>query len=343
MGSPRVAVINSDLLQQRILAESLERLGFEVVLNIPAARMTLALIRETQADAWLVTVRDDDEVCGESFDSLLDGDAPVLVGMDDAPDNNCTSFLRWEKKLLTKLRDLTDTPAPAAEVSQVPWAQKQHREILLPAVFADDTRKLPLQIFVLGASLGGPEAVKEFLDVLPQGLPVAFVYAQHIDERFEQALCQAVGRHSLYQLKNVENAAVLAAGEVLIAPVSTTFDLVGLDRISLGTSPWDGPYGPSIDGVIDVVFNHARQRFGCILFSGMGSDGAESISALPEGTDVWVQAPEGCGNASMPESAIHTGKVTFVGDSYQLALKLVEHLKDKWIENYERKPDHQCG
>ena len=64
MGSPRVAVINSDLLQQRILAESLERLGFEVVLNIPAARMTLALIRETQADAWLVTVRDDDEVCG---------------------------------------------------------------------------------------------------------------------------------------------------------------------------------------------------------------------------------------------------------------------------------------
>ncbi len=88
MASPKVAVINSDLLQQRILAESLQRLGFEVVLNIPAARMSLALIKQTEADAWLVTVRDDDEVCGESFDSLLDGEAPVLVGMDDAQDNN---------------------------------------------------------------------------------------------------------------------------------------------------------------------------------------------------------------------------------------------------------------
>ena len=343
MASPKVAVINSDLLQQRILAESLQRLGFEVILNIPAARMTLAAIEQTHADAWLVTFRDDDDVCGESFDALLSGEAPVLVGLDDAPDNHCTSFLRWEKKLLTKLRDLTDTPAPAAEVSQMPWEQKQHRDIPLPDVFADGASKLPLQIFVLGASLGGPEAVKEFLDVLPAGLPVAFVYAQHIDERFEQALCQAVGRHSAYQLKNVENAAVLAAGEVLIAPVSTTFDLVGMDRISVGSTSWDGPYGPSIDGVIDVVFNHARQRFGCILFSGMGSDGAESISALPQGTDIWAQAPEGCGNASMPESAIQTGRVTFVGDSYQLALKLVEHLKEKWTENYERKPDHQCG
>jgi len=343
MTLPRVAVLNSDLLQQRILGESLQRLGFEVVLNAPTARITAGLLDETNADVWLVTLRDDDEICGDCFEQLLDGDVPVLVGMDEAPDNRCTSFLRWEKKLLTKLRDLIDAPAPAAIVSAMPWEKSEHREIALPAEFAGTPRSVPLQIWVLGASLGGPEAVKKFLDVLPAGLPVAFVYAQHIDERFEEALCQAVGRHSAYQLKNAENAMTLKSGEVLIAPVGTTFDLVGLDRVSIGSKPWEGPYGPSIDGVIDVVRHHANHRFGCILFSGMGSDGSESISAMPEGLPVWVQTPATCGNASMPESALSTGRVTFSGDSYQLAQKLVEQLRDKWKEDYERKPDHQCG
>ncbi len=338
-----VAVVNSDLLQQRILGDAIERLGFKLVLNAPTARLSPELVENTRADVWLVTVQDDDELCADSFDQLLSGDVPVLVGMDAAPDNKCTTFLRWEKKLLTKLRDLTDTPAPAAEVSQVPWERKSHPPIELPEEFAGLNRQVPIAIFVLGASLGGPEAVKEFLDALPAGLPVAFVYAQHIDERFEQALCQAVGRHSAYQLNNAENAATLSCGDVLIAPVATRFDLVGLDRISVLDQPWDGPYGPSIDGVIDVVYNHAQRRFGCILFSGMGSDGSEGISAMPEGSQIWAQSPAGCGNASMPESAINTGRVTYIGDSYQLAGRLTEHLKEIWKEDYERKPDHQCG
>tara|TARA_Y100000296_G_scaffold86525_1_gene126582 strand:- start:4867 stop:5898 length:1032 start_codon:yes stop_codon:yes gene_type:complete len=338
-----VAVVNSDLVQQRILCDAVERLGFTLVLNAPTARLSSELIQRTHADVWLLTVQDDDVVCSESFDQLLNGDVPVLVGMDAAPDNKCTSFLRWEKKLLAKLRYLTNTPAPAATVGQFPWQRRSQRRIELPEEFLEIDRQVPVAIFVLGASLGGPEAVKEFLDVLPAGLPVAFVYAQHIDERFEQALRQAVGRHSAYKLSNVEDVSTLCCGDVLIAPVSTQFNMTGLDYISTSDKAWNGPYGPSIDGVINLVYNHAKRRFGCILFSGMGSDGSESISAMPKGTQIWVQNPAGCGNASMPESAINTGCVTYVGDAYQLACRLTEYVRTVWIEDYERKSNHQCG
>lgn len=38
----------------------------------------------------------------------------------------------------------------------------------------------PMPVWVLGASIGGPQAVKEFLAKLPAGTPAAFVVAQHI-------------------------------------------------------------------------------------------------------------------------------------------------------------------
>lgn len=334
MPTPRVAVLTNDLLQQHVLNDTLRRLGFQVVLNTSPQRVNEAQLTDVETDVWLVNLHDEDAF-DDGLDLLLYGDIPVLIGMDEAPQKTCTSFLRWEKKLLTKLRDLTHSPAPAAPVSETITEKVTGRDIPLPSEFRDYQGTKPLQIWVLGASLGGPEAVKEFLDVLPEGLPVAFIYAQHIDPRFEQALCQAVGRHSAYRLKNIEHGASLEIGDVLVSPVANTFDLAGAERLSVNTDPWEGPYGPSIDGVIERVARFAGTRFGCILFSGMGSDGAESITGVAEGLPLWVQRPETCGNSSMPESAIGTGRITYIGDPYQLALQLVQNVKLKWKEEHE--------
>lgn len=334
MPSPRVAVLTSDLLQQHVLNDTLKRLGFNVVLNTSPQRIEQSQLIAAETDVWLVNLQDDDAF-DDGLDTLLHGETPVLIGMEEAPRKTCTSFLRWEKKLLTKLRDLTHSPAPAAPVSDSIVEKVTGRDIPLPSEFREYAGTTPIQIWVLGASLGGPEAVKEFLDALPEGLPVAFVYAQHIDPRFEQALCQAVGRHSAYRLKNIEDGALLEVGDVLISPVSHTFDIGGVDRLSVNTEAWEGPYGPSIDGVIEKVAHYAGPRFGCILFSGMGSDGAESITAVPQGQPLWAQTPETCGNSSMPESAIGTGRITYIGDPYQLALQLVQSVKLKWKEEYE--------
>jgi chemosensory pili system protein ChpB (putative protein-glutamate methylesterase) len=332
--SPRVAVLTSDLLQQHVLNDTLRRLGFQVVLNTSPQRVDNTQLTDLNTDVWLVNLNDDDDFDDE-LDTLLHGEIPVLIGMDEAPQKTCTTFLRWEKKLLTKLRDLTHSPAPAAPVTDAIADKVIGRDIPLPREFREYSGTEPLQIWVLGASLGGPEAVKEFLDALPEGLPVAFVYAQHIDPRFEQALCQAVGRHSAYTLKNIEHGASLNIGDVLISPVAHTFDIAGMGCLSVNTEGWEGPYGPSIDGVIDKVARYAGSRFGCILFSGMGSDGAESIISVPEGQPLWVQSPDTCGNSSMPESAIGTGRITYVGDPYQLALQLVQNVKLKWKKEHE--------
>lgn len=63
--------------------------------------------------------------------------------------------------------------------------------LTLPTVLADSALRAgepAHQVWLLAASLGGPEAVKAFMDALPGGLPVGFVYAQHIEASFESAL-----------------------------------------------------------------------------------------------------------------------------------------------------------
>ena len=297
---------------------------------------------QAELDAWVVDVREDaDEASLDWLDDLLDGDIPVLIGIEQAPQKQCPTFPKWEKRLYSKLRELLHiTPVVAADAAALETLKDSGSAVIpLPTVFVgrDFSGMKPKQVWVLGASLGGPEAVKKFLDALPGGLPVAFVYAQHIDPRFEQTLCNTIGRHSAYNLKNYVEGDTLTCGDVLVAPVSNEFEFADSSRFRLKNRPWPGPYGPSIDQVILNVAAHYGAEAGYILFSGMGNDGADAIQTLPApDIRVWAQTPETCANASMPESAIETGRINYTGDPSQLAMQLVNCLKHSWVETPEQ-------
>lgn len=341
MGLPRVGILADDRLQQHMLSTAVAHLGFEVAISADPQRMILLGSNVPELDIWLVDInRDNDDDAPAWLDVLLDGDIPVLVGFEKAPASGSESYPRWQKRLLLKLRELVRNDGMAAStVDSLQSLERQHplsgRNIIpLPRVFADIRLDCEpaRQVWVLGASLGGPEAVKAFLDALPAGLPVAFIYAQHIDPRFEDTLRSTIGRHSYYRMRTFESGSRLLYGQVMVAPVSCEFhfDRSGYMH-SLG-SAWPGPYGPSIDQVMLNVHRYYGERAGYILFSGMGNDGSEAVTAIAApGMPIWVQSPSTCANSSMPESALETNKVTFHGDPFQLANQLVNRLKNTWV------------
>lgn len=337
MSLPKVGILTNDRLQQHLLKNSLLHFGFDVVLSSEPSQ-----IKEhagLKLCAWIVDYPCDDESSLSWLDELLDSDTPVLMGVEKAPQKTSPSFPKWEKKLYAKLRDFTQNiPVLAADASHLEQlASKPKARIPKPAAFNQDfsQQNAPF-VWVLGASLGGPQAVKAFLDALPEGLPVAFIYAQHIDPRFEATLTKTIGRHSQYQLKSFHPGEPLRCGEVLVAPVEHEFAFSpqGLP-FSLGNA-WPGPYGPSIDQVISNTEQGFGLRSGFILFSGMGNDGAEAIINIRDSSiPVWAQTPESCANSSMPERAIATGRVSYIGDPYQLALQLVNWIKHHWVPSHE--------
>lgn len=330
-----VIVIADDVLQRHRLQQALDTHGLSIAFIGDPARFA-ALEAIPKADLCLVELTDEEEY-PELIETLLAReDRPLLFGPGAAPEPGRQEYVRWERRLFAKLEDqlghleaLEDQDSLDALASETETSERLAMPAWLTPVGAEEPAR---EIWILGASLGGPAAVKAFLDALPGQLPVAFVYAQHIDAHFSGVLGRVLTRNSEWSLVPASEGRPLYCGEVLQVPVDRELWIDDQARVHLRDEPWSGPYGPSID---QVMSNIARVHGGhChgIIFSGMGNDGALAAPAFRQaGGHVWVQQPETCASPAMPESVKATDAPDFEGDPRELAAKLLHVLEEQHL------------
>src|SRR5690554_6619935 len=343
-GRAQVGIVSDVVLQRHRLQAAAAKFGLEVCFSGDPER--LQGHREfPEAGLWLVTLEDEADHPA-LFDYLLDNtEAPVLFGLDQAPGAGSTEYFRWERRLLGKLEqelgDLSqlDSKASIEELEAEPSESPESSELpqwitpAAPGSVAED-------IWVLCASLGGPAAVKTFLDQHPAGLPVGFVYAQHIDNNFTGVLTRVLGRHAHYQLKRAEEGYKIRNGDVVLMPIEHEWSFADDGSLTATGKPWPGPYGPSIDQVLLNVADHYGDHCHAILFSGMGNDGAIAAPLLKKrGSRVWVQDSDSCGNSSMPDSVAATGCTSFCGTPDQLAGELIKTIENHCLLKGRQKRD----
>lgn len=333
----RIGVIADTSLQRHVLQQALTANGYQVVLNNDPERLQEEDLAAVEADLWLVDLAQTED--SPLVNSLLERDScPVLFGEGRAPERHSEHYPRWERRLFGKLKRLVGDPScvvgPRLEVLRRDESQPSCLELPASLVRARELTGEPArEVWLLAASLGGPEAVKAFLDVLPAGLPVGFVYAQHIEASFEAALSQAVGRHSQWQVGQSRDRDRIRCGEVVIAPIAQEMGFDKDGSMLLTGRTWPEPYSPSIDQMMLNLAQQFGQRCGVIAFSGMGSDGnAAAAYVLRQGARVWTQRADTCACSSMPDSLREGGYSTFSGDPRELAQALVNHLAQQAYE-----------
>lgn len=329
----RIAVIADTSLQRHVLQQALQSNGYQVVLNSDPARLEPEVLQDCETDLWLVDLSQMED--SPLVDELIErASAPVLFGEGHAPERHSENYPRWERRLFGKLKRLVGDPTKAIGPSLnalLEDAQRPNR-VEVPGVLADTPLKSGAadMVWLLAASLGGPSAVKAFLDALPGGLPIGFVYAQHIDASFEAMLPQAVGRHSQWHVTAARDAEAVRYGEVIVAPVSNELAFTEDGLMHMSNRSWPEPYSPSID---QMMLNLGRQygnRFGVIAFSGMGSDGSAAAAyVIRQGGLIWTQRAETCTCPSMTDSMRDGGYSSFNGDPRELATALVNHLAEQ--------------
>ena len=343
-GRPGVGIVSDEVLQRHRLQEATGKFGLQVCFSGDPARL-MAYPDFPEASLWLVTLQDEADHPA-LFDHLLEStDAPVLFGVDQAPKPGSTEYFRWERRLLDKLErqlgplEELDTANDLEELVDV--APEQQATLELPHWITPATPgSIADEVWILGASLGGPAAVKTFLDHLPPGLPVGFIYAQHIDGNFTEVLTRVLGRHAHYQLRRAEEGYRVHNGDVVLMPVENEWSFNRDGRLAQLDKPWPGPYGPSIDQVLLNVADYYGKRCHAILFSGMGNDGAIAAPMLKAyGSRIWVQESRSCGNSSMPESVAATGCSSFCGTPEQLAAELVKTIENNCLLKGRQKRD----
>lgn len=341
-GRPAVGIVSDDVLQRHRLQEAVSRFGLNVNFSGDPERLE-GYPQVPEAQIWLVTLEDEADH-PELFEFLLEHtDAPVLFGVAPAPKPGTTDYFRWERRLQDKLEQNLGNleQLDSADSLEQLAATETTAAPELPRWVSPAAADQPAQdIWILGASLGGPAAVKAFLDHLPAGLPVGFIYAQHIDGNFTDVLTRVLGRHAHYQLKHASEGIRVNNGDVVLLPVEHEWYIASDGRLGRKDTPWPGMYGPSIDQVLLNVGDHYGARCNAILFSGMGSDGAIAAPLLKaHGSRIWVQESGSCANSSMPDSVAATGCTSFTGTPEQLARELVKTIEESCLLKRKQQRD----
>lgn len=221
----------------------------------------------------------------------------------------------WMRRLAGKLTSLTVSAEQQAPLPDT------------TAVAGPETPLDGPMVWVLGASFGGPEAVKRFLVSMPAVPNAVFFLAQHIGDGFIELLASQLNRSTAFTVCAAADGLVLTPGHVYVAPVNHVVSLEEGDVIRLKPDSLRRSYRPSIDLLMQEVARHYRMRAGAVVFSGMGNDGTEGVQRIAEsGGEVWVQSTDSCAISSMPDCAEKTGVVTRRGSPEELSTALVQYL-----------------
>ena len=330
-----VIIIADDVLQRHRLQQALDKYGVNIVFIGDPVRFS-GEAQIPDADLCLVSLTDEEEY-PDLIETLLNHEEwTVLFGPGAAPEPGRQEYIRWERRLFVKLEDQLGSLEALEDqdtLEALADAGGESESLSLPQWVTPVSQPRPAeQIWILGASLGGPAAVKEFLDALPAGLPVAFIYAQHIDTRFSEVLGRVLTRDAEYQLIPAEDNRQLNTGEVLQVPGEREIWLDEQARVHFRDDPWPGPYGPSIDQVMLNISRTYRDHCHAIVFSGMGNDGALGAPAMRKaGSHIWVQTPESCASGAMPESIQATGSAGFAGTPLELAAQFLRTVEEQCL------------
>lgn len=165
-------------------------------------------------------------------------------------------------------------------------------------------------LVAIGASTGGPAALRELLGALPPDGPVAVVVVQHIAPGFETGLAEWLDGALPWDVHVAHEGEPLHPGSARLAPAGSHLVVGGNHTLHLDPRPFGGGGGhrPSADVLFASCARTAPERTVGVLLSGMGADGAAGLLALRlAGGFTMVQSEASCAVFGMPRAALACG------------------------------------
>ncbi len=177
---------------------------------------------------------------------------------------------------------------------------------VLPAPPAQTLARAPL--VVIGASAGGPAALRVLLAELPETYPVPIVIAQHLDEKFAGGMADWLSSVSRLAVVVAQPGDRPQAGRVMLAGTNQHLVMRENGELVYAAEPLDQPYRPSVDELFASVALYWPGSIIGVLLTGMGQDGARGLLALRRlGHFTFAQDRQSAAVYGMPGTAAQFG------------------------------------
>jgi two-component system chemotaxis response regulator CheB len=165
-------------------------------------------------------------------------------------------------------------------------------------------------LIAIGASTGGPEAIRVILSALPIDAPPVLV-AQHMPAGFTRAFASMLNRECAIEVREAAAGDLLRPGLALIAPGGRHLTLkraAGHLLADVAGGPLVSRHRPSVDVLFESVSRELGARAIGVLLTGMGDDGARGLAALKQaGAATLAQDEASSVVFGMPKAAIELG------------------------------------
>lgn len=183
-----------------------------------------------------------------------------------------------------------------------------------------------ISLVAIGASAGGPEAVRIILENLEHPVKVPIVIVQHIDPHFTDSYASWLDSTCLSNVKVAENGEKLSAGSIYIAPGKRHLEITSYYSIKLSDvynqEKWNG-HIPSIDLFFDSISRNMANETYSALLSGMGRDGANGLLNLRKnGSFTVIQDKNSSLIFGMPGEAEKLGAACKIRSPYEIAQEI---------------------
>ncbi|MDY7230299.1 chemotaxis-specific protein-glutamate methyltransferase CheB [Hyalangium rubrum] len=245
---------------------------------------------------------------------LLDALSAGAVDAVEKPTRFATE--EWTGELLTRVklaaRPPTVPPTPTKAITEAAMRPRAARMV------------------AIGASTGGPAAVKDILQRLPPDFPLPMLLVMHLSEKFEASMVDWLGKSSTIPVRHaVDGEPIPPSGRPVLLMARANKHLVLREgRLRLVDGPERHSSRPSVDVLFESVAKELGPRaIGCLL-TGMGKDGAEGLGAMQRAGAMTLAQDEASSVVfGMPREAIRLGAVRHV-----LALKDIP----AWLDGFAR-------
>ena len=165
----------------------------------------------------------------------------------------------------------------------------------------------------IGASTGGPAALRELLTALPEDAAVPILIVQHIASGFLDGFAEWLSRSSGHAVRIARDGERLTRGMIRLAPDGRHLELDRDGRLRLSPAPPEDGVRPAVSVLLRSLREALGPRAAGVLLSGMGTDGAEELARLREaGGLAIVQDPGSALVNGMPGAAIRSGAADWV-------------------------------
>ncbi len=344
MGKIRVLVADDSLVARELIAKVLGRdPQIEVVGKAKNGKETVELVSLLKPDLITMDLRMPVMDGFGAIEQIMAWNpTPILVV-------TATSFQRKREIVFDALSmgalDIVEKPSLGEDLSGVGDLLIQKVKMLaqIPVVtHLRGKRKKPLRLeesvegafklVAIGASTGGPRALRQILSLLPADLPAGIVIVQHITKGFVPGLVEWLNKGCKIRVKEAIEGEKVAPGLALISPEGQHLEVMGKRRIRLSEDPPVEGHRPSADLLLSSVAQvYGPDAIG-VLLTGMGSDGARGMKLIKDlGGQTIAQDEGSCVVFGMPKAAIEMGGVDKVVPLDSIAREIIRMLWDQGI------------